>query len=501
MMKKIMTLTFVLVLCATSFVFLMADGSVDAETTGTLRPTSDSGGNNKIWYSTNSVLFTSENKDSVDSYLSSHPEGLSYYDSFSTGNFNSRYRYCTVDPSTNVKEFAAGKTDLLETLKITELSVGISYYAISAESGGMGGWTWESAIVSTQMVFFPVGKYTVELTSSNMDGTRSYFYTESFYLRQEYINDGKGTVTLDVASPSSIYLKAYSSKGSNDPMDKFYWKVEYKINPALPEQRTVECTESKTITTNMYWTQRVTYAEFESGTYQCSSGSNSVVFATGSVEEREFIENIINTGSTDISGYIDPTWITLTSKSKISVYTLATVTRSVDSSVYIYKESQGYGEEYGCKLTEYKSETYKFYAGQHFSIAVSYDTSKYSYIILKSDLCVVYLESGKVYDMNVSNATEYEMYGVPIDDSISISPFNVGLYTEGLPTADNNGMIFAGVSIGFCAIAFFLLFFYGRRPKWGDDTGLPSGGTEKVISNEVPDIDDKAEVPEEPSDR
>ena len=46
-------------------------------------------------------------------------------------------------------------------------------------------------------------------------------------------------------------------------------------------------------------------------------------------------------------------------------------------------------------------------------------------------------------------------------------------------------LILAVVAILFCAVAFFLLFYHGRRPKWDEMTGLPTSGAEEVI-NEVP---------------
>ena len=75
----------------------------------------------------------------------------------------------------------------------------------------------------------------------------------------------------------------------------------------------------------------------------------------------------------------------------------------------------------------------------------------------------------------------------------SINSADIKTYTEGVAEPDGAGMAFAAVSIGFCAIAFFLLFYLGRRPKWDDFVGLPEVGVAETV-NEVP------EVPEVPAD-
>ena len=58
------------------------------------------------------------------------------------------------------------------------------------------------------------------------------------------------------------------------------------------------------------------------------------------------------------------------------------------------------------------------------------------------------------------------------DDTETMGPVEIDIYTENVAQADDYGMVFAAVAITLCVIAFGILFISGRRPKWKDNSGL-----------------------------
>ena len=487
MSKKAIALSFVMVLCISSLFVALVDESSMAETKGTLRPYSQE----KVKYSTNSIMFTTGNYESAQ-------HGSTYIDR----NFNPNYTYYGKDPSEDIQKFLDGKADFIEGLSVDQLEANHPYWAFCTHSwSDTSDWVWREASMSLSGIFLPRGKYTIEFSASDdMKDTISYLRCRSPYYESSSFSDGKGTITVNASTPMTVFLNT-NKNGPTTEIERFKWKVDYKISPSLPEQRTVECTDSQIITTDQYWTLYETVDTFEPGTYRVSSNS-CAAFVKGSASETDFVTNVVNKGLTDLPAMSDR--VVVTSTSKIDIYMLKDIDDSdyIRSSLNIYPEGTGYGRDYDCTVTEFKQNPYKFYAGQNFSIAVSYDTAKYSYVILKSSQCTIYMESGKVYDIQMGNASEYELLGVVKSGNAPITPFSVGLYTENIASPDDSGMIFAGVAIAFCAIAFFLLFYFGRRPKWDDSTGLPVGGMVETVVNEaseeIPETPAKETPPEQP---
>ena len=134
----------------------------------------------------------------------------------------------------------------------------------------------------------------------------------------------------------------------------------------------------------------------------------------------------------------------------------------------------------------------QFYADKGFSIAVDYDTTRTAYVAIVfttnyGSKEYAPLQPGRLYSFDMKNAAEYEIYGVLKENATDISPLEVRFYTEGVPTTDSNGMVFAVVAILLCALAFGTLFYSGLHPKWGEDAGLPDG------SEDVPGISEASE--------
>ncbi len=479
MMKKFIAVSFVALLCISSLPFILMNEPVEAETKGILHP-----------YFTDSI---SVSVVSIEyRMVEVDYEGGHYYEQ--DRRFGYDFKYYLEDPLPMITEYVNGERgSITQGKSYNELIEGVSYWAVYFNDNNIDSryddWNWTKLWLKRDVLFFPTGIYTIECTSNNMGGTQSYLSSITRGSESSKIKDGNGTIQLDVARPMTYYLYSYAS-GPSPVSDegKFSWTMEYKITPSLPEQKIVDCTKSIKVGTDKYWEKYELNGYVSSGTYGYNNSSGrAVLFVTGSTEEREFFSNVVEKGIADLSGYTTNK-ITLTSSSRVTMYVLNDGSSSYrNNKIRLYDETTGSEGSYSYDYTAYEGTKYEFYAGNSYSIAVEYDTSKYSWAILRSNESIIYMESGKLYDVSVIKSSSYSLSVVTRDSSVSIDSADIMVYTENVSDPDDNGVIFAAVSIGFCAIAFFLLFHYGRRPRWKENTGLPPRNVEEVY-NRAPEI-------------
>ncbi len=489
MMKKAIALSLVIMMCLSAVVLFQSEDASADEITGKIRP-SDNNNESTISYSLNSLVYDPDPYSSRD---------YRFYDS---------YVYYESDPKDTVLDFAKGVDLTLEGYKkVNELEEGRSYYAVkSGRDGSSMDWTWETASIKMDLLYLPAGTYEVKFTSNTMDKTacrvtevndRSGRYFDDF-------SDGKGVVKMPLTEPGSFYVRAYSTEGSSDPIAKFSWVMDYTISPAPKEQRTVVCDKNVTVGTDKMWVKYTARTALPAGEYIMNeySGNPYYYFIRGSGEESAFVTNVVDKGLSDGTAYKHVGNFVLDGNSYIDVYTLddALNPRSYYTNFGANNiTDHNYYNFTADPETIKEPSQYKFYGSQHFSVAVDYNDDDYEFVVLRSGATCIYMEQNKLYSVDASTASEYMIYAILADGSTaSIESADIKMYTENVADSDGAGVAFAAVSIGFCAIAFFMLFWFGRRPKWDDSTGLPKTGSVETVVNEVSEVPE--EVPEAPAD-
>ena len=460
MMKKIVSVILVLLMCLTVVPLIISEDT-SAETSGTIKPKME---------------------------ITVNCSGTSLVYPYGGSQWND-YKYYTENPEQIIRDFLDGKrSDYGTPIDMSSLSHDVSYWAVSFNGWVSSGdnWEWKSLKYSSQnsYLFLPKGTYKIECSSNNMDETSSRFTPVGSYIESDRIKNGNGTVEIIANSPMTVYLETYSTSSSGVTVqEQLAWSMNYKITPSIPEMKEVDCETPVTVTIDKRWVRCESTELIPAGSYVMENDT-CVAFISGSDEERTFYNDVVAQRKMDTTGYDNK--FTTDGTSKVCRYEL-TDTRWPSNSFSYRDDGMGYNYHWtSCTVTEYNAEPYKFYAGQSFSLAVDYDQDIYSWAVLKSDVCTVYMVPKVLYQMDVSNSTEYEIYLVTKDSSTSgTMDVDVMMHTEGVSSPDNSGIAFAVVAIGFCAIAFFMLFFFGRRPKWGDMTGLPDSLEVPVVQNEV----------------
>ena len=485
MMRKIIPLFLVAILCMTSVVIVCSEDSGADTVTGTIHPYSKDA---KLYYSTVSRVYDK-----------------SVYDYY----FQSGHMYYTYDPATVVTKYANRESDSLGDYVVYDsekrnLKNGTEYWDVYyqrySSDPGDSPWMFKSVALRMEAIYLPSGTYEIKFTSSNMDETRCRLEPVAGYIYTSEFTNGTGTVKLPLTESSSFYVEANNTGRYSTSYDGLDWVMQYTITPAVPEMKTVDCEKTVTTGTNKVWVRYESDSTVSAGTYRLMK-DNCFVFAKGSAQEKEFLTNVVDKGLTDTSGYT-PRYFELTSSSYVDIYMIGSVGDSLYKQYFSVERYKSGGwtwmedgiEAYPTVMT--KNENYTFYGGQNFSIAVDFDTSEYIYVMLTTGSSAVCMEPKKLYSIKSVTAAEYELYAIMADGSTApLSSATIKIHTEGVNEPDNYGVIFAVVAILFCAVAFFLLFYHGRRPKWDEMTGLPTSGAEEVI-NEAPVVEPE-EIPQE----
>ncbi|MDD7423958.1 MAG: hypothetical protein PUK31_03015 [Candidatus Methanomethylophilaceae archaeon] len=99
-------------------------------------------------------------------------------------------------------------------------------------------------------------------------------------------------------------------------------------------------------------------------------------------------------------------------------------------------------------------------------IQADYDMSKYMMYLVSTNYMKV-IESNVLVEVTSDCAREFHILMKPNMSSGEEAYYcDYKLYTEGVPEPDDNAKLFAGLSIGLCAVFFGLLLLSGRKPKW-----------------------------------
>ena len=419
--------------------------------------------------------------------------------------------YFTTDPYNDVVKY------LNEEINLTELKTrsgytpksslvnGNSYYVVS-----ISGWNGYSnddfsdyvryISVQPSYMFLDKGTYHINVTDTDL----SYVNIRSLNSNSRYdsidITDRAGSGNFKVTSPDAIWLSDYSGGGGGGEtsLDKTWREksITFTIDPAPSSgEKASSYNGTVKVLPDKEWVKMTTVDDL-TGTYT-SQTSGEVMFISGSDEEREFVENVVDKGLMDASGYGLKT-VTLTGQ-KVVIYECRETSAYLPDSIYLMTDSTdkgySYSERFECKtekLSVSDVEPYKFYAKYDFTLAVKYDTSKVKAIVMMypngfggTEYSV--LQSERLYNFHMLCAAEYELYAIPVSSTDgTLHPIDIEIYTENVASPDGNGVTFAVVAIALCVIAFGILFLASRRPKWNEATGLPSGDAE-IVQNEVPE--------------
>jgi hypothetical protein len=107
-------------------------------------------------------------------------------------------------------------------------------------------------------------------------------------------------------------------------------------------------------------------------------------------------------------------------------------------------------------------------ANEKAKLIVDYDSASYG-LYLASGRDLIVIPDNMVVELSTDISREYLLVFEPYVMNSSVAfEAEYKIYTEGLLEPDDNGTIFAVVTIGLCAVFFGLLFISGRKPKWKD---------------------------------
>jgi len=424
--------------------------------------------------------------------------------------------YFTENPYDVVVSYINGDIDLTELkascgyTKPNNRISGNSYYAVSIS----GSYDRYDSItpyvryinVQPNYIFLQKGEYHLNIVDTDLTRIRVNGLNENSRYDPIVIENRIGASDLTVSSNDAIWFTDDYSGGGESSLENTWREkdITYTLDPAPEQGQTVTTFENTVkVLPDKEWI-KMTTNDYVTGTYTIQE--RYVMFVSGSDEEKEFVADIIDKGLIDASGYGKNT--VKVNGEKLVFYSCRESSSWVPNNVWLLDDTDLTKRE--SVSFEVKSEKmalsdvkpYKFYANYDFSIAVKYDTSKVKAVVMMFP--TIYgstnysvLESGRLYEFHQVSAAEYELYAIPVTTSTAtLTPVDLQIHTENVATSDENGMIFAAVAIVLCAMAFSILFISGRRPKWGELAGLPSGGA-AIVHNDVQDIAAEPEIPQE----
>ncbi|MBQ3736111.1 MAG: hypothetical protein II855_04160, partial [Candidatus Methanomethylophilaceae archaeon] len=356
-------------------------------------------------------------------------------------------------------------------------------------------------VTEPTLLYLEKGTWNINIANTNCDYLRLVNANQLVGGRGDSesitLSEGKGTLEIELERPTAFYFD--NGGGSFGWLE---YTVEYNINPDLSYDVITDFPKTANIVTNYQWVKSTSVNTVDGKINISNMYDNSLLFVSGSPEEAAFITNVVNKNLMDGSEY--RTEYLDVYNQKIVSYTIRETSRDLSDYLYLSID-RSHGNVYTGESIDVDSERIptgeqtnsKFYAGKHFSIAVSYDTSRIMYVAIGfttvfGEVDYAPLQSGRLYEFDMESAAEYELYAVLKNGENDMSPLEVGIYTSGLSEEDNYGTVFAIVAIAFCVLAFGTLFMAGRRPKWNDNTGLPDFD---ASTPESPSVD--TDVPED----
>ena len=422
--------------------------------------------------------------------------------------------FFTENPYETVIRYINGEitlTELKASCGFTKMSSrieGNSYYNVSIS----GSWSGDSVTpyvrfinVQPNYIFLQKGEYHLNIVDTDLIRIRVNGLNENARYDTITIENKTGSSDLSVTSNDAIWFTDDSDDWGTSLENSWREKkITYTLDPAPDQGQVITTFESTAeILPDKEWI-KMTTVNGVTGTY--SLQNRYVMFVSGSDEEKEFLANVIDKGLIDGSGYGE-TILTVNGQTLV-FYACRESSSWVPTNVWLTNESDPTRRESESfevrseKLSVSDVKPFKFYANYDFSIAVKYDTTKVKAVVMMFP--TIYgstnysvMESGKLYEFHQVSAAEYELYAIPATSATAtLAPVEIEIHTDNVASPDDNGMIFAGVAIVLCAIAFCILFLSGRRPKWNEDTGLPSEGVE-IVRNEV---SEEASEPDAPSE-
>lgn len=432
--------------------------------------------------------------------------------------------FFTTDPFDNVVKYVNGQMNLTQFRALdgfkerSDLESGKSYYYVSISGGDLsyndetGRWRTFDDIrripISPDYLFLDKGEYHIVITDTDLTHISVDGMVDDRY---DYIDitDRKGAGDIKLKAQEAIF---FSDSGSSSHSLDDTWReksITFTIDPAPSEaQKKTEFDSTVKILSDKEWIRSIT-ADSLTGEYYNNSGG--YMFVSGSAEETAFLENVVNKGLIDASGYGSMS-VDVTGQ-HIVVYKCRNSSSDLPTTLWLSStEDDGYGgtrylsNGFECrseKMSVSDVKPFKFYANYDFSLAVKYDTTRIKAVVMMypgfmGTTQYAVLESERLYDFHMVYSAEYELYAIPVtSSSATLTPTEIGIYTSNVGSSDDFGMMFAIVAIFLCVLAFGTLFYAGRRPRWNEMTGLPESGGE-LVQHEVPDDVPDKEIPEEP---
>ena len=411
------------------------------------------------------------------------------------------------DPYDDIVKVANGQMDSSDLNYVESPTYGTKYW-IAGFSYYSPSYSVRDVAVEPQIFYLDSGKYTIKILHAV--GSDIYLRNANDLVDSKGgdseripLTDGKGDIEVDLRNPTAFYFSA-----SGETM----WilnPITYTVDPEPAIKTVSDYSQKATVVANKQWVAYTTVASLD-GKVQFYD-SSTYCFAKGSSGDTAFLENVVKKNKIDASAYKPASSTFDVYGQQIVMYKLVNVDEGGQSYTWINISSDHSDSNYTSERYEVTTERFetgqdvnsKLYAGKNFSLAVKYDTSKVVFIAiafptLYGNTDYVPLESGREYSFEMDCASEYQLFAMVRDSSDSLDAVEVEIYTEGIATPDDGGMIFAVVTIILCALAFGTLFMAGRRPKWKEDAGLPDfdAPTPESPSEDVPG-DIPAEIDED----
>jgi hypothetical protein len=307
-------------------------------------------------------------------------------------------------------------------------------------------------------LYFEKGNYT--LTFSR-DG--------ELELSDEYVN-------FDAGVPKDIEVKVaghYSFRVSPSywgyTPNKELYSTYYNASPDISlysKAPDVDYTIKKSGTANKWYSKEFV---LDAGNHNISTTFYSWTFIKGSEDEIRFLSEVIdkNCNVYNSINFSNSSNFTLDQRCTVVVYVLADRYDIYNQTVEYYVDNDtitGPGE----LIVGSEYDSIYLQANEKAKLIVDYDSASYG-LYLASGRDLIVIPDNMVVELSTDISREYLLVFEPyVMNSSAAFEVEYKIYTEGLLEPDDNGTIFAVVTIGLCAVFFGLLFISGRKPKWKD---------------------------------
>lgn len=270
-------------------------------------------------------------------------------------------------------------------------------------------------------------------------------------------------ISIEIQDAGEYCLFSYVN-GSGNPLPLLTY---YSATPEVGGHPTIDDVDWEDVTSSTTYMWYEYSCTLSAGEHRIRCDGSNICFVFFSSEDAEmFKRSVIDKGIVPPIGNmgINDTSFELDYDTKIWAFCL--VPGFASSTPLFYDLNMPLG--YWVPMSEQTFKNIYVAANSSGKVAFKYDSTKYA-IYLYDYRDAIYMPNSVLVEVSAKAAKEYLIIVVPLlTDSTDVFTADYQMYTEGLPTADNNAFLFAALSIGLCAVFFGLLLWAGRKPKWKD---------------------------------